>query len=97
MILIAILTGIILGQYIHLDVNPKALAFARTVWATIKGIDIKGAIEYVRLGPLERKVKAAFEQLEAEVATAAETADKAPKAIAVKTAKQSEKLAIKAE
>jgi hypothetical protein len=33
MILIAILAGIILGQYIHLDVNPKALAFARTVWA----------------------------------------------------------------
>ncbi len=33
MILIAILVGIILGQYIRLDVNPKALDFARTVWA----------------------------------------------------------------
>jgi hypothetical protein len=97
MILIAILTGIILGQYIRLDVNPQALAFARNIWATIKGLDIKGAIEYVRLGPLERKVKAAFEQLEAEVATAAETADKAPKATAAKTAKHSEKLTVKAE
>jgi hypothetical protein len=97
MILIAILTGIILGQYIRLDVNPQAIAFARAVWAALKGIDIKGAIEYVRLGPLERKVKAAFEQLEAEVATAAETADKAPKPVAAKTAKQSERLTVKAE
>jgi hypothetical protein len=97
MILVAILAGIILGKYIRLDVNPQAITFARTVLDALKGIDIKGAIEYVRLGPLERKVKAAFEQLEAEVATAAETADKAPKAIASKTAKHSEKLTVKAE
>jgi hypothetical protein len=97
MILIAILTGIILGQYIRLDVDSKAIAFARTVWATIKSIDLKGAIEYVRLGPLERKVKAAFEQLEAEVATAAETAENAPKSVAAKTAKDSDKTTAQAK
>jgi hypothetical protein len=97
MFLIAILTGIILGQYIRLNVDSTAIAFARTVLDALKGIDIKGTIEYIRLGPLERKVKAAFEQLEAEVATAAETTDKTPKATAAKTAKQSEKLTVKAE
>jgi hypothetical protein len=97
MILIAILAGIILGQYIRLDVDFKAIAFARTVWAAIKGIDIKGAIEYARMGPLQRKVHDTFKQLDAEAATATETTDKTPKATADKTAKHSEKLTVKAE
>jgi hypothetical protein len=97
MILIAILTGIILGQYIRLDVDSKALAFARTVWAALKGIDIKGAIEYARMGPLQRKVHDTFKQLDAEAATATETTVKPVQSPAAKTAKQSEKLTVKAE
>ncbi|NJM47518.1 MAG: hypothetical protein HC860_16255 [Alkalinema sp. RU_4_3] len=88
MILIAILAGIILGQYIRLDVNPKALDVARTLWAKLAAIDIKGAIEYARMGPLQRKVHDVFEQLDAEAIAAIEPTEKTPKAIAARTAKQ---------
>lgn len=97
MILIAILAGIILGQYIRLDVNPKAIDFIRNTWATVRSIDIKGAIEYARMGPLQRKVHDAFKQLDTEAVTHTEPTDKTPKAVAAKTAKQSEKLTVKAE
>jgi hypothetical protein len=84
MILIAILTGIILGQYIRLDVDSKAIDFARSAWTTIKGLDIKGAIEYARMGPLQRQVYDTFKQLDAEAIAPTETTDKAPKAIAAR-------------
>ncbi|NJM47948.1 MAG: hypothetical protein HC860_18720 [Alkalinema sp. RU_4_3] len=93
--ILCILIGLILGQYIRLDVNPKALDFAHTVWEVLKTLDIKGAIANLQMSPLPRQVETALDR--AEVTTATEHTEKTPKAIAAKTAKQSEKLTIKAE
>jgi hypothetical protein len=94
MILIAILTGIILGQYIRLDVNPKALDFARTIWAFLT-TEAPAIIGKTHDRFLLNKLAHAFPAV--EVAAATEPTDKAPKAVAAKTAKHSEKLTVKAE
>ncbi len=94
MILIAILAGIILGQYIRLDVNPKALDFARTVWAFLT-TEAPAIIGKTHDRFLLNKLTHAFPTVEGAIA--AKPTVKTGQSIAAKTAKQSEKLTVKAE
>jgi hypothetical protein len=94
MILIAILAGIILGQYIRLDVNPKALAFARTVWAFLT-TEAPAIIGRTHDRLLLNKLAHAFPAV--EVAIAAKPTVKAGQSIAIKTAKDSDKTTAQAK
>jgi hypothetical protein len=82
-LILPILLGLIAGQYIKLTVDPKAIEMLRRAWAWLKDLDILGAIEQLRMGPLETKVARAFQQLETEVEQAkqAEQAKGKPAAI----------------
>jgi hypothetical protein len=93
MILIAILAGIILGQYIRLDVNPKAFAFARTVWAFLT-TEAPAIIGKTHDRLLLNKLAHAFPAV--EVAAAKPTV-KAGQSIAAKTAKDSDKTTAQAK
>jgi hypothetical protein len=96
MILIAILAGIILGQYIRLDVNPKAIDFARAAW-TFFTTEAPAIIGKTHDHFLLNKLNAAFPAAESAPTTADKVTVKPVQSIAAKTAKQSEKLTVKAE
>jgi hypothetical protein len=93
MILIAILAGIILGQYIRLDVNPKALDFARTIWAFLT-TEAPAIIGRTHDRFLLNKLTHAFPAV--EDAAAAPTV-KTGQSIAIKTAKDSDKTTAQAK
>jgi hypothetical protein len=66
-LILPILLGLIAGQYIKLTVDPKAIEMLKRTWAWLKDLDILGAIEQLRMGPLESKLDKAFQQLGTEV------------------------------
>jgi hypothetical protein len=66
MILTCILLGLALGQFVKIQLDHKLTNFARHVWAWLLSLDIPLAIEWVRMGPLQRKMAATFDELEAE-------------------------------
>jgi hypothetical protein len=76
LLIIAILIGIVAGQFVKIQLDHKLTNFARHVWAWLLSLDIPRAIEWLRMGPLQRRMAATFDELEAE-ALVSETYTKA--------------------
>jgi hypothetical protein len=64
-LIIAIVLGLIAGQYIKLTVDPTLIDFFKSSWA-LATEKIGEAIETAKMGPKQRAVKGAFKQLDSE-------------------------------
>jgi nitroreductase len=67
-LILCILLGLIAGQYIKLAVDPTLIDFFRRAWSSmvLKAPEVKEAIATLSMGPLQKRVKQTFKQLDSE-------------------------------